>query len=333
MLVNTSEAVNASQQDAVTISVILPAWNARSTIARTIKSVLAQSLQPMELVIIDDGSTDGTAEVAEAAVGGAGLPVRLLRKSNGGVASARNLGVSEALGTWVAMIDADDEYLPEALASLAALVRIRPDAAVAFGDAMKVENGVIKVETNIRRRLRQAGTDYIEADPNYLVDPERLLMFGSFLAPGSFMVRRDLLLAVGPCNPRLRRAVDRDMFLRLAARAAGPWVFTWSRLSQINYVEGSLSSRSNALRHALSQLEVLSDHSRRISPASADRMAVLHAAQRSSAQRALYFASKDGPSAVISVARTLPRSAWPALAPDLLKALVRRTLAPDRQRW
>ncbi|MBS0639451.1 MAG: glycosyltransferase [Acetobacteraceae bacterium] len=94
-----------------TVSVLIPAYNAATHLARSVDSVLAQTHQPLEILVIDDGSRDRTAEVA----GSFGPPVRLIRKENGGPASARNRGAREAKGEWLALLDADDWWFPDKL--------------------------------------------------------------------------------------------------------------------------------------------------------------------------------------------------------------------------
>ena len=94
-----------------TVSVIIPAYNAAAYISRAIESALAQTHAPLEILVIDDGSSDATPEI----VGRLPVPVRLVRKSNGGPASARNLGASLARGEWLAFLDADDWWFPEKL--------------------------------------------------------------------------------------------------------------------------------------------------------------------------------------------------------------------------
>jgi glycosyltransferase involved in cell wall biosynthesis len=94
-----------------TVSVIIPAYNAAATVARTIDSALAQTHEPIEIIVVDDGSKDDTTAVVETF----GPPVKLVRKPNGGPASARNLGARLATGEWLAMLDADDWWLPAKL--------------------------------------------------------------------------------------------------------------------------------------------------------------------------------------------------------------------------
>ncbi len=93
------------------VSVIIPAYNAAGHIEATLESVLCQTVPASEVLVVDDGSKDHTADLAERFP----LPVRVLRKSNGGPASARNLGARESHGEWLAFLDADDAWLPEKL--------------------------------------------------------------------------------------------------------------------------------------------------------------------------------------------------------------------------
>jgi glycosyltransferase involved in cell wall biosynthesis len=93
------------------ISVIIPAYNSADYIGNAIESALAQTCPPLEILVVDDGSTDDTAQV----VASYPSPVRLLRQANGGPASARNHGAREAHGDWLALLDADDTWLPHKL--------------------------------------------------------------------------------------------------------------------------------------------------------------------------------------------------------------------------
>ena len=94
-----------------TTSVVIPAYNAAAHIAAAIDSVLAQSVQPLEIIVVDDGSTDETAQVVAR-----GYPqVTLLRQDNRGCGQARNTGCAVARGDWLAFLDADDTWLPQKL--------------------------------------------------------------------------------------------------------------------------------------------------------------------------------------------------------------------------
>lgn len=101
----------AGKTEPVTVSVIIPAYNAAATIAAAIKSVLAQTRAPDEIIVVDDGSKDDTGAVVERF----GPGVRLIRQINAGCGQARNTGARESRGTWLAFLDADDLWLPTKL--------------------------------------------------------------------------------------------------------------------------------------------------------------------------------------------------------------------------
>ncbi|MFZ9033203.1 MAG: glycosyltransferase family 2 protein, partial [Anaerohalosphaeraceae bacterium] len=91
------------------ISAVIPAYNAEKYIARSINSVLNQTCPVDEIIVVDDGSTDSTAEVIKSYGG----KVRYIHQQNAGVSAARNTGIQAATCEWVAFLDADDEWLPE----------------------------------------------------------------------------------------------------------------------------------------------------------------------------------------------------------------------------
>src|SRR5271157_5929055 len=90
------------------VSVVIPAHNAEDWIVETIQSVLAQTYRDLEIILVDDGSIDGTAEVADAMLQTGRFPYRILRRSNEGVSAARNHGWKAARGSWIQFLDADD---------------------------------------------------------------------------------------------------------------------------------------------------------------------------------------------------------------------------------
>ena len=110
------------------VSVVIPAYNRAPTIGAAIDSVLRQTFTDFELVVVDDGSTDGTLTAARA-IADPRLRV-IAAPQNMGAAGARNLGVAEARGTWIAFQDSDDEWLPEKLAKQMARLATPPPPAL-----------------------------------------------------------------------------------------------------------------------------------------------------------------------------------------------------------
>lgn len=108
------------------VSVIIPAWNAAATVERTVSSVLKQTFSDLEVLVVDDGSTDQTAALVQS-MADVDHRIRLLQKPNGGLASARNHGIAHAGGEFIAPIDADDLWHPEKIKKQMAVMRDRGD--------------------------------------------------------------------------------------------------------------------------------------------------------------------------------------------------------------
>ncbi len=101
-----------------TVSTVIPCYNAAPFLRETLDSVLAQTVLPLEVIVVDDGSTDDSAAIAESY----GPPVRVIRQKNQGESVARNRGIDEAKGEWVAFLDADDLWRPTKLEKQIALI-------------------------------------------------------------------------------------------------------------------------------------------------------------------------------------------------------------------
>ncbi len=111
-------------------AVIIPAFNAATTLRQAIDSVLTQAVAPYEVIVVDDGSTDATAEVAA----GYGARITLIRQRNSGVSAARNAGARAATAEWLCFLDADDWYYPDRLAAYAGMIREDPMLDFLTGD-------------------------------------------------------------------------------------------------------------------------------------------------------------------------------------------------------
>ncbi len=110
-------------------SVIIPLYNKEREIGDTLRSVLAQTLQPTEIVVVDDGSTDGSAAIVREIAAEAPL-VRLVEQSNAGECAARNRAIAESTGDYIALLDADDQWRPRFLEEIAAMIREFPDCGL-----------------------------------------------------------------------------------------------------------------------------------------------------------------------------------------------------------
>lgn len=132
---------------APTVSVVIPAYNAAATIEAAIRSVLHQSCRDMEVIVVDDGSTDGTAERAQAF----GDRVRYVRQERAGPGPARNRGVAEARGAYVALLDADDLWLPRKLEIQLSVFQREPDVDAVQCSAYLVNDALEVVEARACR--------------------------------------------------------------------------------------------------------------------------------------------------------------------------------------
>src|SRR6266849_1163735 len=110
------------------ISVVIPAYNAVPYLKETIESALSQSYAPHEIIVVDDGSTDGTADIVRSF----GSQVRLLQHTNRGPSASRNRGIEEATRDWIALVDADDLFLPDKLLLQVRAVDQNPSALLVY---------------------------------------------------------------------------------------------------------------------------------------------------------------------------------------------------------
>ncbi|RYX86183.1 glycosyltransferase [bacterium] len=181
----------------MTISVVIPVYNRGEAIASTLDSVLNQTWEAFEIIVVDDGSTDGSADWIEANYGDS---VRVIRQKNGGVARARNRGWREAGGEWIAFLDHDDEFREDKLEVLKPF--IEGEAGVVMSRWREMVNGkIVRVSPVIHPRN---AFGWLFGWSNPIV---------SMSVP---LVRRSELERVGGFNPRTVPADDWDLWLRLA---------------------------------------------------------------------------------------------------------------------
>lgn len=203
------------------ISVIIPVYNGAKTIKKTIKSVLAQTFQDFEIVIIDDGSTDQTLQVIQEINDSR---IEVYSYSNAGVSHARNEGIKQARGEYISFIDADDLWTPDKLEFQYEILQNNPSAKIAY-----------------------SWTDWIDEDDRFLRPAARLsfegdiyanLLIIDFMGCGSNpLIFRECLLAVGGFDSTLRGGEDWDLWIRLAAR----YEFVCVRSPQILYRQTTTS--------------------------------------------------------------------------------------------
>jgi hypothetical protein len=194
------EKMVGSSAGGMLVSVIIPCFNVRPYVGATLESLLAQSHSAWEAIVIDDGSTDGTAELVLSCTD---PRIRLVRQENQGVSAARNRGIALASGQAVLFLDADDWLAPDALARMTA--RLAGSSAVAAYGAFcfVTEDGsqVVRTKTG----------PFPDGD---IV--ERLLVENLFANGGHMLIGREAIDAVGPFRSDLRFGEDWEYWCRLA---------------------------------------------------------------------------------------------------------------------
>ena len=223
------------------VSVIIPAYNAGQRVACTISAALDQTLPVLEVIVVDDGSTDDTVEVVKQF----GPPVRVVSKPNGGPASARNLGASLARGEWLAMLDADDWWFPR-----------KNELQLAHDADDDIGLSHCRLDHRIERPPEEL-TFQTLWDRNWIGNSSVLIRRAVFEVLGGFME-----------DPRLISVEDYNLWLRVAA--AGWRVVTCPHIL-VHYTQG-IGISSNAERLMCASLYNVDDLERRLalSPAIAN---------------------------------------------------------------
>jgi glycosyltransferase involved in cell wall biosynthesis len=192
------------------ISVVIPAYNGARTVAATIDSVLRQSREDFELIVVDDGSTDETADLVEDLLRG-DPRARLVRQPNGGTAAARNMGLAQARGELVSFLDNDDLWMPEYLARMSAALEREPGAGLSYTDAWILDDRTKRVRT--KTALQFFPTVNPRAPAATVL---RALLKTNFIM-SSVTARRQALEEVGGFDPELSGVDDYDLWIRVVA--------------------------------------------------------------------------------------------------------------------
>jgi glycosyltransferase involved in cell wall biosynthesis len=234
-------------------SVIIPAYNAERFLPTTLASAQAQTYASIEIIVIDDGSTDTTAAIAEAAAQ-RDTRVRLVRQKNAGVAAARNRGLAEAHGDLIAPLDADDVWHPQNIAlQVAALKAAGPDAAVSYAWYVSIdEHGRLEgigPQTHFRSKTRVLPA---QIECNFIGNSS------------STVIRRDAIEAIGGYDPTLlargaQGCEDEALYIGLAEL----WDFVVVPKYLVAYRSHAMGMGKDGVRMARSQALVLADLRRR----------------------------------------------------------------------
>ncbi len=182
------------------ISIIIPTFNRVDLLKRALESVYKQTVSGYEVIVIDDGSIDDTAKMLQAE-----FPlVRYYYQENKGVSSARNIGLKQAKGEWLAFLDSDDEWLPQKLEKQLALLKENPTGKICHTEELWVRNGV---RVNQKKKHSKAGG---------WIFPQCLPLCA--MSPSSIMIHRSVFDKVGVFDISFPACEDYDLWLRITAR-------------------------------------------------------------------------------------------------------------------
>ncbi|MEL6603515.1 MAG: glycosyltransferase family A protein [Cyanobacteria bacterium J06614_10] len=184
------------------VSVVIPAYNAADYLPETIQSVIDQSYENWELLVVDDGSTDATPTLVQR-FHEADRRVRHVPKANGGVSSARNLGAQEAKGTLLAFLDADDRWLKDKLSAHVNHMSAHPEIGVSFARVELIKSDgqtTHKLTNNVVSRLQ----------------PQDLFYSNPTVTTSNLVIRRDIFLSVGGFDEAMQYNEDVELLFRVA---------------------------------------------------------------------------------------------------------------------
>ncbi len=212
----------------VNISVVIPAYNAAHFLPRCLKSVFAQTLAPAEIIVVDDGSTDDTADVAKK------LGACVVSRPNGGLSAARNTGVRSSSSDWIALLDADDLWSPDKL-------RLQ---------AERVQDDTVLVYTGIRS-FDDTGVRQVSIADRSEVVREKL-QYCNPIAPSTVLARRDALARDGGFREDIRACEDWEMWVRL--KRLGSFAFVPDAVTDYYVSPSSMSANPKRMLDAMEQI-------------------------------------------------------------------------------
>lgn len=227
------------------VSVIIPAYNTEKYLAKAIESVLQQTLNDLEVIVVDDGSTDGTAAVAKSFTD---TRVKVLvNHENLGAAAARNRAISEAIGKWIALLDSDDWYAPERLEKLLEIAYLE-NADIIADDIYLIKGGENAPWTTLVKRSGESISSTKQIDSFYFLETDVYGKKGLHLGLSKPIFRREFLVQNQiQYDPQIRMGQDFWLYLTCLVRGARfflvpePYYFYRSRSGSL--VKGSKVER------------------------------------------------------------------------------------------
>jgi glycosyltransferase involved in cell wall biosynthesis len=234
LLQPTPGATRPPSEPAPLVSVVIPCYNSARYLAQTIQSVLAQTYARVEIVVVDDGSTDATPGIAQS------YPVQYVYQTNRGISAARNTGVLCSRGKYVQFLDHDDRLLPMALEVGVKFLEERPECAMAVGEHRYIQADGTEIGYSRKHTIRR---DHYQ----------ELLEHNFIETPCSVLHRRSALELTGLFDERVQGAEDYELYLRTARQS--PVITHDAPVAEYRLHEANISG--NAERMFMVSLEVL----------------------------------------------------------------------------
>ncbi|MDX9964216.1 glycosyltransferase family A protein [Desulfobacter postgatei] len=192
------------------VSVIIPAYNAAEYINEAVESVLSQTYGNLEIIVIDDGSTDNTAACVSSAFESS---IIILRQCNNGPSSARNRGIEVATGKYIAFLDADDIWFPDKISEQVNLMEAYPDVGMVFGNSTTLKDGIAAEKSHFE--LQGLDCEYF-GDPVYYQNAFKKLFYKNIIMTQTVMVRKSTLERTNGFDTGFRFAEDLLLWLDIA---------------------------------------------------------------------------------------------------------------------
>jgi glycosyltransferase involved in cell wall biosynthesis len=221
------------------VTIVTPCLNIAGYIGETLESVTSQDYQPIEYILMDGGSTDGTLEIIESYCQRYPDSIRLISRQDGGAADALQQALQLAAGEIFAYINADDTYFPGAISAAVASLRQHPEVAGVYGNARWVADNHRPLDTY----------------PTEPFDPDKLTQNCFICQPACFL-RTDILRSVGGFDTRLQVAFDYELWLRIAARHRLLRIDPLLANSRMHLENKTLRQRQQGFREAISALRL-----------------------------------------------------------------------------
>jgi len=184
----------------ISVSVIIPTFNRDRMITEAIDSVLSQTMEDYELIVVDDGSTDNTPNILKSY----GKHITSIHQKNRGVSAARNTGIRASSGALIAFLDSDDRWLPDKLAVQTRFFKAHPQAQICQTEEIWIRNGI---RVNPKKKHSKPSGDIFERSLSLCL-----------VSPSAVMIRRELFEEVGLFDDTLPACEDYDLWLRIGCQ-------------------------------------------------------------------------------------------------------------------